>query len=155
MLKTSVSRRARHLRLVPARRSWPVLRRPERAAGVARRDLNTAGAIGSPSIGIRMTLKGTVRGYLAKARSNNLSRASPSMALRIRGEEALGRQTIGDHDDAVRLRIERVQREEGVLNAGAVGRHGLAQFFERLGQRIGIVGLEPLAFRSLPPANRS
>ena len=43
------------------------------------------GAIGSPSIGIRITLNGTPRGYFAKARSNSFRRSSPSIVLRISG----------------------------------------------------------------------
>src|SRR5690606_38076707 len=49
---------------------------------------NALGAIGSPSMGMRITLNGTPWGYLANARSNSFSRASPSMVLRIIGAPA-------------------------------------------------------------------
>ena len=109
------------------------------ADDVAVRFLLTAGAIGSPSMGIKMTLNGTVRGYFANARSNNLSRASPSMVLRINGAPApcIERNAIsaGKAINAARMAlrgdgVHRVSLDEVIATMRATGRDMSSKYKE-------------------------
>ncbi len=105
---------------------------------------NAPGAAGSPSIGIRMTLAGTRLGYLPSARSNSLSRPSPSMVLRIAGGVApwVGRPSV----------MMKTLSGAGLsvfISANAFSRlvpsvrHRAPQVHDDVGQRLRIAAVEP------------
>ena len=100
-------------------------------------------AMGSPSIGKRMTLTGTPRGSSSSARSKWRRRSLPETVRRPGGVLPLGGQPVGQQDDVVRRRAHRLRRREGVEEARAPVRRRLAEGHDRLVHRRAVLRGEP------------